>query len=538
MKREMYCEQLCVSDVSADKKKGKKSLLERAIRKDYHNNWIVDNLSSASKIEDEYTVTTRYWQGFPIGYVDPEDDMEYVYNHVNIEIMYNTVVEDNNNKKKKKRRRRKKKNEEEDEEEEQQSQQKHRIVRFTVEPLSIQHKFEAENEDDEKILPLGPYRIPMRNAIASCRDRMQHTNYDMIAARGTPQLASGKVLFTYDVTWKENPEVPWSKRWDIYLSMDGTIPKKVHWFSVVNSLILDVVLSIMIACILVRSLRRDFARYNSIDEEAEDFGWKLVHADVFRPPSTFPTLFAVCCGTGAQLCAVSFFVILFSCTGFLSPANRGSLVTAELLLYVMTGSVAGYVSARLHKTFDSHFGYIRTTTMAALGFPGICLASFLLLDLLALGYGSTGAVPFATIVQLLLLWLGISIPLVFFGAYFGYAHNKLHFPTVTSSSKSRPVPPQPWFLAAPVALLVGGILPFGSIMVELYFILSSVWMDQYYHVYGILFWVYLILILTCAEIAVLYNYFALCRENYRWWWRSFLTSGGAIALYVFGYAVW
>ena len=38
-------------------------------------------------------------------------------------------------------------------------------------------------------------------------------------------------------------------------------------------------------------------------------------------------------------------------TGFLSPANRGSLVIAVLVLYVMMGSVAGYGSARLYKTF-------------------------------------------------------------------------------------------------------------------------------------------------------------------------------------------
>ena len=32
----------------------------------------------------------------------------------------------------------------------------------------------------------------------------------------------------------------------------------------------------------------------------EDFGWKLVHGDVFRPP-TCTMLLAVCVGSGAQL---------------------------------------------------------------------------------------------------------------------------------------------------------------------------------------------------------------------------------------------
>ena len=81
--------------------------------------------------------------------------------------------------------------------------------------------------------------------------------------------------------------------------MNGAVPAKVHWVSILNSLVIVFVLSAMIAAILVRNLRRDFARYNALatdEEKAEDleeFGWKLVHADVFRPPSTKPMLLAV-----------------------------------------------------------------------------------------------------------------------------------------------------------------------------------------------------------------------------------------------------
>ena len=40
--------------------------------------------------------------------------------------------------------------------------------------------------------------------------------------------------------------------------------------------------------IIVRTLRRDIAKYNRDDDDLEDAleetGWKLVHGDVFRPP--------------------------------------------------------------------------------------------------------------------------------------------------------------------------------------------------------------------------------------------------------------
>ena len=44
----------------------------------------------------------------------------------------------------------------------------------------------------------------------------------------------------------------------------------------------------MVAMITVRSLHKDIARYNqeSADEAQEEFGWKLVHGDVFRPPGS------------------------------------------------------------------------------------------------------------------------------------------------------------------------------------------------------------------------------------------------------------
>ena len=86
-------------------------------------------------------------------------------------------------------------------------------------------------------------------------------------------------------------------------------------------------------------------------EEREETGWKLVHADVFRPPTEYPMLFCVLVGTGMQLVISAMFLILFSALGFLSPANRGSLMIGVLLIYVLLGAVAGFTSARLYKTF-------------------------------------------------------------------------------------------------------------------------------------------------------------------------------------------
>jgi len=527
MKKEMYCEQVCISNLGRSEQKGiSANKVVRAIRKNYHNNWIVDNLSAASKIEDDSTITTRYWQGFPVGFVATDTEKAYVHNHVNIEIQYHPVET---------------------------VDAKFRIVRFTIEPFSVNHEFEpAEDDDDDDDVghsdedvaaTKSPKVADITNPIRSCDPSLTekiHTNYDMVYGNTRkPQLASGKVLFTYDVTWQENLELHWASRWDIYLSMDDAIPAKVHWLSIANSLVIVLVLSAMIAAILVRNLRRDYARYNRLatdEEKAEDleeFGWKLVHADVFRPPTFSPLLLSVCCGTGAQLLCMATMTILFATLGFLSPSNRGSLLMAQLLIYVLMGIVAGYVTARFYKSFKGK-SWQKATTISALGFPGISFVTFFVMNILALTQGSSDAVPFATMVVLLVLWFGISTPLVFFGAYFGYKCEPFDYP-VNTSNIPRQIPDQPWFMGIPFTLLIGGILPFGASFVELYFILSSVWMDQYYYVFGFLLLVFLILLITCAEITVLFCYFQLCGENYHWWWRSFCTAGST-ALYVFAYS--
>lgn len=46
-----------------------------------------------------------------------------------------------------------------------------------------------------------------------------------------------------------------------------------------------------------------------------------------------------------------FSILAFACLGFLSPANRGALMTCAMVLYVCLGTIAGYVSARIYKSF-------------------------------------------------------------------------------------------------------------------------------------------------------------------------------------------
>jgi len=521
MREEVYCAQLCTTDLGREGR----SKFYGAVKEAYHNNWIVDNLPASMEIETEKEIVDKYFDGFPIGYMD-NDNNAFVYNHANIQIEYHEVESEQN---------------------------KYRIVGFQVEPFSINHQFDLKEAGWNKDKEFD--EITIVNPMLSCaptpdneqEDKM-HTNYDMVQTANTnadgvksEQKASGIVLFTYDVTWVPNPDLHWASRWDIYLSMGGTLDDEVHWLSILNSVLIVLVLSAMIACILVRALRKDLMRYNAIPtdeekaEEREEFGWKLVHADVFRPPSKQPMLLAVCCGTGAQLLCMSVFTIFFAAIGFLSPAYRGGLVMGLLMFYVLMGGVAGFVTARFYKTFKGKM-WQRATLLTAFLYPGGFFAMFFLLDLASWIYGSSDAVPFWIMLVVVLLWFCVSTPLVFLGSYFGYKKDAIEFP-VNTSNIPRQIPEQPWFMNFGFTCFIGGVLPFGACFVELFFILSTLWTGFYYYMFGFLFIVFSILVITCAEITLLFCYFQLCAENYHWWWRSFMT-GASTGLWIFLYSAY
>ena len=139
--------------------------------------------------------------------------------------------------------------------------------------------------------------------------------------------------------------------------------------------------------------------------------------------------------------------LIFAALGFLSPANRGSLMTTLLLLYVFMGILAGYFSARCYKMFGGD-NWQRQTLQTALLFPTVNFVVFFMLNLLVWNEGSSGAVPFGTMFSLLILWFGISVPLVYLGAYFGYkgkGQAEPSFPCATNELL-RMIPPQPWYV--------------------------------------------------------------------------------------------
>jgi transmembrane 9 superfamily protein 2/4 len=219
--------------------------------------------------------------------------------------------------------------------------------------------------------------------------------------------------------------------------------------------------------------------YISQDDTLEETGWKLVHGDVFRPPH-HPTLLVACIGSGIQLFSMMIIVLVFAMFGMLSPASRGALMTASIVLFMFMGLISGYHTARLFRTLKGT-NWKLAASLTALLYPGILFGTGFLINLFLWGKQSSGAVPFTTMIALLFLWFGISFPLVFAGFYFGYRKQPYEHP-VRTNQIPRQIPEQPWYLNSFLSSIVAGILPFGAIFVELFFILTVCWSFIFYKI--------------------------------------------------------
>lgn len=345
-----------------------------------------------------------------------------------------------------------------------------------------------------------------------------------------------QITFSYDVSFVRS-DIRWPSRWDAYLKMEGA---RVHWFSILNSLMVITFLAGIVFVIFLRTVRRDLTRYEELDKEAqaqmteELSGWKLVVGDVFRPPVR-AELLSIMVGDGVQIAGMAVVTILFAAFGFMSPASRGMLLSGMIILYLFLGILAGYVAVRLWRTMKGSdpTGWRSIAWRVACFFPGIAFGILTILNFLLWASKSTGALPISLFFILLALWFCISVPLTLLGGYFGSRAEHIQYP-VRTNQIPREIPRQKY----PSWLLVlgAGTLPFGTLFIELFFIMSSIWLGRVYYVFGFLLVVLVLLVIVCAEVSVVLTYMHLCVEDWRWWWKSFFASG-SVALYVFLYAV-
>ena len=140
------------------------------------------------------------------------------------------------------------------------------------------------------------------------------------------------------------------------------------------------------------------------------------------------------------------------------------------------------------------------------------------------------------------LWAFISLPLNICGTIFGRRFAAPRKLPTRVNPMVRPIPDKPWYSSPWVSclqharlqllrlhvngvfcwlqavILASGLLPFGSIFIETYFVFSSFWNYKFYYVYGFMLVVFTILAIVVSCVTIVATYFwlnseGLCRYN-------------------------
>lgn len=242
------CKLLCTTHIN----KEDTQFLRDRITENYAVNWIIDGLPAARHRVDERTKQPIITIGFELGFYI-EGNQFQLYNHHDIKIFYHT--QDNIN---------------------------FRVVSVMVYPSSKEITFDAEGKPD--CLTSTPLLLSDKenNTVTYTYQVIWQVylyflfalhSFDYPISFLSPSFSSTALpLQMLSLTCGSIITPPaiqpsttvWATRWDNYLHV---YDPNIHWFSLVNSVVIVLFLTGMVAMILLRALHKDISRYNAVDAQ-------------------------------------------------------------------------------------------------------------------------------------------------------------------------------------------------------------------------------------------------------------------------------
>ncbi|CAK7897343.1 transmembrane 9 superfamily member 3 [[Candida] anglica] len=524
------CIRLC-DLISRDKGLGK---ADKLIRDGYVAHWLVDGLPGATTFVSGNNENKYYAAGFPLGFV--KDDISYIYNHVMLVIRYHRDKKNRN---------------------------KNTIVGFEVYPKSVSNELCPGNSKNYENFAIT-FESKAETAAALKKD---------------PKYYRKTIIpYTYAVYWREDNSIDYDSRWDLYYENESGKNSQIHWLSVINSVVLMFLLSMAVAIVLVKIFKKDLQQPMSPtlpltdrslgDNGSGGSGWRSLIGDVHQQPS-LAVILSVFVSSGVQVLIVMIGVVtIFTLNSQFSlnskPSNmffnshQGAFFSLSLSFFVFSGVIPSYIGIILHKYFHNESltreyppgKYVKLSVLFSGFLPTVVLTIVLTINFFVWAKSSSYALPFGTIVVLLLFFFGLQLPLGVIGGYYGNAKrfdskNSLlgNNEKETNDSKSVFSPKiykRPLLFSPLFGTIVLGLIPFGIIFVELHFIFNSVWLEKttFYYMYGFLLVAAISLVVVIIEttIVVLYVSFTVY-HNPRWQWLCFRV-GASIGWYIFAYSTY
>ena len=468
-----FCEILCYNQFDEESI----NLIKRLIKGNYFINWYLDKLPAGLITFNQETKSTNidYFKGIPLGFI--ENDNYYINNHLQFYILINQI-----------------------------SDNKYNIVGFNILPMSLSHNGE--------------------NPICSKESKEILENFAIKHQSLTD--TDNKILFTYDIIF-EKSNITFGLRWDHY----KTSNTKIHWLGILLSQFVVFGLSIIIIMVLLKNINTEIDVYNTkvINFEFVDFyTWKELSGDVFRAPLRNPMLLSALIGNGVQLFCMLTITLFLGSIGFENPEKRANLLNIGIIFFCIMGLPGGYVSAKVYQFFKGK-NWLLNAILTSFIFPGTLFSGYFNVNIILAIEKSSATANASDILSLFILWIFCTFPLILIGSFLGMKNKAIEAPCKTNPVPSF-VPEKPWYLHYKFMTFVTGFIAFGTLFIELNYVMGSLWKHQIYFLATFL-WISLILfIIICGEFAIIVVFWNLCYGDYNWWWKSFLIGASPVIYFV------
>ncbi|KAK9153677.1 hypothetical protein Sjap_001157 [Stephania japonica] len=327
------------------------------------------------------------------------------------------------------------------------------------------------------------------------------------------------VKFTYSVFWNAT-STPFEKRMEKYLVPQDL--RKIKGISVRMFIFLIILLATVFSLLYTLTVRKAQASFQHLCRNP-------LEEDIFGYPR-FKILFCAILGTGMQL-------LILALVGFISPGNRGFVNAFTITTYAITSVVAGFIAVSFLTQMEPKQGELDATVFltASLCTDPMCL-TFAALNIIAIYYQVTAAVPIGTLFVIFQIGMLVSLLLLILGGELGL---KFRHDILASSDTRRiplEIPPLAWYMRSPSQICVAGFVQCFAVVLQFPYLYESLWSHKVHPGSSILFIWFILLIIQTAMFGAFFTNLQLSAADRRWQWRSVL-NGGSTSVFMFGYSL-
>lgn len=148
--------------------------------------------------------------------------------------------------------------------------------------------------------------------------------------------------------------------------------------------------------------------------------------------------------------------------------------------------------------------------------------------------------PAPTVLFLAFLIGGVNLPMNFLGGLVAARRRRVPDWPTKPHKIPRLIPEKPWYMSTLFFAVCGGLVLHALSFVQVYYIVSKLWLHQFVYMFGFLLLAMGFLAIGCAEISIIATYLNFVHEDYNWWWRSFAipaASGGFLFIGILSFIV-